>query len=390
MLRLRYSEREIMEHLLGIGLVLSFVLPHTSTPLLLVNPLFFAVYQCFRMNRGVYRYNWIAVLPILFALIVNMPQNVKMKAVINAGTVLMYFLCFPIVGKVHLRNIYLKLTLGLIVLSQIVYLFHVPFLSDLLDRLYPIAEMDVHGVHSMRRYMSLSNIMRYRLGGMYRDPNICAKSLTMLLAAYLALNYGKSTRTLLPFSIVCFVAVLVTGSRTGFAIAAAIIIAYLFLDKRISKFWRWGAVLVALGGLVFILTSRLGMRSLNISQGFQNSASQKYLIFKDYLDHEESLFRLLTGYLDYERFIPTVVASIEKFDADVGYLIYCFGFIGFLAIIVYFYTIFRRMDAMRYIVFALLLWMLTLSIVMAYRSFFSFMLILSCVYSTHKKEVDIE
>ena len=386
-MRLRFSEREVMEHLLGIGLVLSFVLPHTATPLLLVNPLMFAIYQCFRMNQGVYRYNWIAVVPILFALLINLPQAVKMKAIINAGTVMMYFLCFPIVGKVRLRNIYLKITLVLIVFSQIVYLFHVPLLSNLLDRLYPIAEMDVHGVHSMRRYLSLSNFTRYRLGGMYRDPNICAKSLTMLLAGFLALNYGRSMRTLLPFSILCFLAILVTGSRTGFAISAIIIIVYLFLDKRISKFWRWSAVLAALGGMVFILTSRLGMRSLNISQGFQNSASQKYLIFQDYLDHEDSLFRLLFGYLDYDRFVPTVMATIDKFDADVGYLIYCFGFIGFLAILVYFFTLFRRMDAMRYIFFPVLLWMITLSIVMAYRSFFSFMLILSCVYGAHKKKL---
>lgn len=389
-MRLRFSERKLLEHLLGIGLLLSFVLPHTSTLMLMVNPMFFLLYQCFQKNRVFYRYNWIIVVPILFTLLVNMPQAVKMKALINAGTVLMYFLCFPLVGKVRLRNFYLKLTLGIVVFSQIVYIFHIPFLSDLLDRLYPIAQLDVHGVNSMRRHITWSNIMRYRLGGLYRDPNICSKSLTMLLAAFLSLNFGKPLKSLVPYAAICFAGVLCTGSRTGFAVAAGILVAFVFLDKRISKYWRWGVVLGAAAGLIFILTARFGVRSLNISQGFNNSASQKYLILNDYLDHERSLFRLLTGYLDYDRFVPTVLLSIEKFDADVGYMIYCFGFIGLVAMLVYFVTIFWRMDSMRYIFFMLLLWMLTQSIVMAYRSFFSFMLILSCVYNAHKKyRVDV-
>ncbi len=379
------TEREVMTHLLGIGLVISFVLPHTSTLLLLVNPMLFVIYQCFRMNHGIYRFNWIVVVPLLFSMIVNLPQEVKMKAVMNCSIILMYFFCFPLVWKVRIPNAYLKLTLALIVFSQIVYIFHIPRLSDLLDTLYPIAEMDVHGVNSMRRYISLSNVMNYRLGGMYRDPNICAKSLTMLLAAFIALNYGKSLKTLLPFSAVCFLAVLGTGSRTGFVVAAAIVVIFLFLDRRIPRFWRWAALVAALGGLVFILTSRMEMRGLNVTQGFQNSANAKYLMFRDYLDHEDSLFRLLFGYMDYDRFIPTIANVIEKFDADYGYLIYCFGFVGFGAILVYFYTIFKRMDAMRYIVFVLLLWMFTSTIVMAYRSFFSFMLILSSVYNQHRK-----
>lgn len=375
-----------MEHLLGISLVLSFVLPHTSTLMLMVNPLCFLLFLCFKENQPVYRFNWIVVIPITFTLLLNMAQPVSMKAIVNAGTVLMYFFCFPLVGKVRLRNFYLVLTLILIVFSQFVYMIHVPYLSDLLDRLYPIAEMDVHGVNSMRRYLSFNNVTRYRLGGMYRDPNICAKSLTMLMAAYLSLNFGKSFRSLIPYVAVCFLAVLCTGSRTGFAVSATILVAFVFLDKRISKYWRWAVVLAAVGGMAFLLSSRFGMRSLNITQGFQNSASQKYLLLLDYLDHEDSLFRLLTGYLDYDRFTPTIVlADIVKFDADVGYLIYCFGFVGLFAIMTFFMTLFLRMDSMRFIVFAILLWMLTQSVVMAYRSFFSFMLILSCVYNAHKR-----
>ena len=386
-MRLRISERKLLEHLLGVSLVLSFVLPHTSTLLMMVNPLLFLSFLCFPQNRPVYRYNWIIVVPIVFTLLLNMAQSVSMKSLVNTGTILMYFFCFPIIGKVRLRNFYLYLTLGLIVFSQLVYIFHIPFLSDLMDRLYPIANMDVHGVSSMRRHLSWSNVLHYRLGGLYRDPNICSKSLTMLLAAFLSLNFGQPLKKLVPYAAVCLAAVLGTGSRTGFAVTAVILVAFVFLDDRISKYWRWTVVLLAVAGMAFILSSRIGVRSLNIAQGFNNSASQKYLILNDYLEHEDSLFRLLTGYLDYDRFRPTItLADIVKFDSDVGYLIYCFGFIGFAAVLLYFVTLFFRMDATRYIIFPVLLWMLTQSIVMAYRSFFSFMLILSCVYGAHKRK----
>ena len=57
-----------------------------------------------------------------------------------------------------------------------------------------------------------------------------------------------------------------------------------------------------------------------------------------------------------------------------------------MEILVYYVTIFWRMDSMRFIIFAILLWMLTQSVVIGYRSFFSFMLILSCVYNAHKRK----
>lgn len=380
------KEDKKMSHFVGIGLVLGFLLPHTSTAFLLVNPLLCLFYQCYKQNQLFYKYNWIVFVPILLTLLINFPQGVNSKAIMVCLTILLYFFCFPIVREVQIPNYYFYFILIIIILTQLAYLLHIPILVNLLDTYYPISENDTNGIAYMQNNITTENMLDFRMGGLYRNSNQCSRYLTFLLASFLVLNDEKPLRKLIPFVIVAFYAVLLTGSRTGFVVASMIIIAYLFVDKRVSAGLRYGVTFVAVVGFLFmIFVGSDTFRGGNVMD--TNSTDMKLATFGYYLSSENSVFRLLIGYLDVSRFDHegAMIDVMNNFDSDYGSIIFSYGFVGFFAILIYYFTIFLKMDNKGRVFFLLLLWMYSSTIVKSYRALFLFMLLLSLVYGRHKR-----
>ena len=385
-----YDKR--MSHLVGIGLVLGFLLPHTSTFFLLVNPLLCLFYQSFKQNRVYYKYNWMVVIPVLLSLFINYPQGVEIKSLYSSLAILIYFFCFPMVVNVSIPKIYFYFTLIFILISQIAYAFNISIMEQLLSTYYPLSEEDNAGLLEQER-INTENLLDYRLGGLFHNANQCSRYITFLLAGFIVLNSHKTIRTLLPFVIISFYSVLLTGSRTGFVVASLIIIVYLFVDKRVALIWR--LLVSAIAITIFIVLTWMGsdiFRGFNIEDGFSGSASVKMDTFAYYLSSEKSLLRLLLGYLDTSRFDISNATSyvMGKFDSDYGSIIFSYGFIGFFAILYFLFTIFKRMDRYGRLFFIVVLWMYSSSIIKSFRAIFIFMLLLSCVYGQHKKKKNIE
>ena len=106
--------------------------------------------------------------------------------------------------------------------------------------------------------------------------------------------------------------------------------------------------------------------------------------FTYYLQNEDSFINLLFGNFDASKFKggPNVLRS---FDSDYGTLIYSYGFIGFILILIYYFSIFRRVDKVSKIYFFTLLWMYSSTIVKSYRVIFIYMLLLSIIYTNNRK-----
>lgn len=375
-----YDKR--MSHFVGIGLVLGFLLPHTSTAFLLVNPLLCLFYQCFKQNRVYYKNNWIVVIPVLLSLFINYPQGVEMKALYSCMSILLYFFCFPMAVNVKIPNIYFYFTLVFIFISQIAYAYDISYMENLLNTYYPLSEEDVAGLHQQNT-INTDNILNFRLGGLFHNSNQCARYITFLLAGFIVLNSHKSTRTLLPFVIISFLSVLFTGSRSGFVVTSLIIIFYLFVDKRIALMWRLLVVAMAISIFIALIWSGSNtFRGFNIEDGFSGSASLKMDTFAYYITTENSIFRFLFGYLDTSRFDISRATShvMSNFDSDYGSIIFSYGFIGFFCILIYYFTIFKKMNVNGRLFFILLLWMYSSTIIESFRALFIFMLLLSVVY----------
>ena len=374
-----------MSHFVGIGLVLGFLLPHSSTAIMLVNPLLCLFYQCYKQNQVYYKNNWIVLVPVVVSLFINLPQGISSKSILIASTILLYFFCFPMVGKVKVPNGYLYFILGFVLLSQMAYAFNIAFMERVLNTYYPISEDDTAALYQQNA-VNADNLLDFRLGGLFHNSNQCARYITFLLAGFLVFNNEKPIRQMLPFVIISFYAVLLTGSRTGFVVASAIIITYLFIDNRISAAWRYGTVFIAVAVFVFLVFGGSStFRGFDVTN--TGSVDLKQATFRYYLSTENSILRILLGYLDTNRFNSSEANShvMNSFDSDYGSIIFSYGFIGFFAILLYFYTIFRRMDKYGRLFFILLLWMYSSTIVKSYRALFLFLLLLSCVYNQHKR-----
>ena len=184
------------------------------------------------------------------------------------------------------------------------------------------------------------------------------------------------------FSILCFISIVFTGSRTGFVIVAILLLFGLSRNQSSSSTFRRVFVYMAvIGLLVYFLTSGLGGRGMTVEKGMKDSAGLKFKMLLDYLSHENSIVYYLFGHLDYSLFQASFIASYSL-DSEYGYIIYCFGFFGLFSFIYYLWKVYHWVEKKNRLFFVVLLWMVSSTIIMSYRAIFVFMLLLSSIYPT--------
>ena len=372
------------EHFLGIAMLLAFLLPHTNTLFLLVNPLLCLILVASNFkSRHMHPFALIVLIPIVISMMLNL-NYASLKAFQSTFAILLYFICFPFVGQVKIRNIYLYICLSYILISQLVYLLDIPVLERYFEITYPIGSKDTSSVGYMSKHIRYDTILSYRLGGIYHNANNCAEYLCMLMAFFLLNNqYGKSKATSI-FSLIIYLGILLTGSRSGFAVAS--LIAYFGLIKQgfYKKRERYLFFALILIGIVYLIGSGAALRSLDVKSGFSDSANKKWVTFVYYLTNENSIIALLFGHFDSSLFVGLRGKTIMGyFDCEYGDLIYRFGFIGFICILLFWWKTSRGVEKGRRFFFLILLWIFTSSIVAAYRAVFIFLLLLSVVYSNY-------
>ena len=223
----------------------------------------------------------------------------------------------------------------------------------------------------------------YRLGGFYHNPNQCSRYITMLLAFFLVVNQGVKSKGILVFTAIAYIAVLLTGSRTGFVVASLILYFGLLRQKAYSGNTRYLFLAIAVAGIGYILESGYALRGLNVEEGMSGSANIKWETFVYYLTNEQNFFTLLVGHLDPSLFVVHSALVMEHFDSEYGELIFRYGIIGFLGIFFFWWKTAMRIHKTERFFFLLLLWTISSTIVASYRALFIFMLFLSIIYSNN-------
>lgn len=369
------------DHLFGIVLLVAFLLPHSNTLFLLANPvLCLLLVFCFYKSRKWKPYVIIVVVSIILSILVNLQES-SQKAFLSTFTILLYFFCFPFVGKVRVNNNYLYICLGYIFLSQIVYVLNIPFLTVFFDNAYPIGE-DTPWVEYMQTHITYDTVLNYRLGGLYHNPNQCATYLCFLLSFFLVNNNEKRrNRNVLIFSVFAFLSILFTGSRTGFVVASFVLYFGLLHQKRNRGSIGYLFVAIAIILVYYLINNGNELRGFDVRSGFQNSANLKWDTFVYYLGHESSVVHLLFGHLDTSLFIGGNTNVMNAFDSEYGELVFRFGFVGIVFMLLFWWMTAKRLDRSCRFFFLNFLWVISSTIVASYRAFFIFMLLLSAIYS---------
>lgn len=371
------------EALLGIGFMLCMIIPHTNTFFLLFGPLFCLLfYLSLSERRGVLPITWAVVFPMSLSLLINMTEPITSKGILSFVSILLILLVFPNVGNYRIRNIYIYITFSIIFVSQLAYLINVPLIPQLLDRLYPT---DSNEIEHMADTITYSTAYDYRLGGLYRNANDCARSLNMLLAIFLIGNKKRGLKKNVYFVSLLFAAVLLTGSRTGFAIAFLLL--FFSIVKNISLKSVIIAVPVFILGYYMFSSGSDSFRGLNVQEGFGNSAGPKWLFFSHYLEHSSSTIKLIIGNFDVAKYHAYNGIFPDYFDSDYGNIVYCYGFVGLVCFVYFFCSIYKQLKTEYRSFYILFLWVISNSVVFSYRMFFIYMIVLSMYYSASKARV---
>lgn len=310
-------------------------------------------------------------------------SNLTMKAMARVLSLVIYFICFPIVGSYRVRNGYLYTCLIIIFISQISYIYHIRFITNIIDNFYPISASDLNEMNYMRTNIGVDTFSNYRLGGLYRNANHCAEYICVLLAFFLSANFEQKIKRLLPYIIISSVGVILTGSRTGFAVTSCIIFIFIFRRKDVNQLIKWTLLIAGAAALIWVfLNGSDQYRGLNVQKGFANSLAVKNDVLVDYLRYETSLIRLMFGYMDASLYDASNGMIMSYFDAELGNLVFCYGFVGILAIAIFLVSIYRQTKGKLLLFYAVLLWMVSSGVFSAYRTSFIFLLLASSLYSS--------
>lgn len=276
------------------------------------------------------------------------------------------------------------MTFVLIFLSQVGYMFNLGLVTSIVDKYYPITWNEA-SVMNMINGASLDNYSDYRFGGLYRNPNHCAKYVSFLLAIFLVNNRATPIKKQLLFIIFCFISILLSGSRTGFIVASLLTLFALLNNKKASIFHQRVGILVGVSSLLYLIIYSNGdARGISIEDGLKDSAGAKFALTIKYILSESSIIHLLFGHLDLSLFKSPFSYSL---DCEYGYIIYCFGFVGLFAFIYALFKLFNKVEKQDRFFYLLLLWMISSSIFMAYRAAFAFILLLSTIYQQKTNKI---
>ena len=159
----------------------------------------------------------------------------------------------------------------------------------------------------------------FRSGSIYMNPNVYMVIPSTVLGVILQANILKSSVINYIWMFLCLVSLVLTGSRATVIIAAAVVLLYLFIDRK-SGMLKW----VIVGGcalLVFFNYEILmeNFRVFHVEDGIESSVEIKLDGLLAYLEYADPAY-FLTGSISSRLYI--------HIDAEWGYIFKYYGILG--------------------------------------------------------------
>ena len=197
---------------------------------------------------------------------------------------------------------------------QILQYNDVEWVNDFIRQYYLVGK-DTHLNLATTKYGSAS----FRSGSIYMNPNVYMVIPCSVLCVILQANIRKPSILNYVFAVICIWSLLLTGSRTTFIVAVAILLVYFILDKSIGKI-KWAILAVGIVLLIFNIDNlQENFRIFDVSSGVEGSFGHKLGGLSAYLKNANPIY-FVTGSLS---------SSLSvQVDAEWGYVFVYFGVLG--------------------------------------------------------------
>lgn len=382
---IRYSRKD---HLINLVLVMFFILPQNMLFYLFVPiSLLFVYDKRRRVNTIIATSLIILIAEIVISLLVNVNTPwFNQKSVLRAIQLSLLLFCFGRLKSIRIIKGYLIFLVFYLAIFQFAYQLNLPFVGSLMNTIYPI-DAEALASYSFRQEMSFSDIGGYtsRLGGFYYNSNNCAFFLeSLLLCLVLEKNQFKASSFYI-YVVILVVCIFSTGSRTSFLVLVLVAISAGMTSFNAKSAIGYALAIVAF----FIFYNNIGssFRIFQVSQGMDDSFSDKVAILMNYLYIQDSLIRILFG--SFSTSCLPVMFGADAFagtDFELGDIIVTYGFLWLISLIVFLAQLFFLLKKQYRCLFCILLWSFSNTIFLSYRGASVFLLILSIYYIKSQEE----
>ena len=182
------------------------------------------------------------------------------------------------------------------------------------------------------------------------------------------------------FIFITLLSAILAGSRTGFVVISLIIFTYFYLNRnRFNLVYKLLIIVFSILVFVFIslnIDTLQNFRMFKVSEGLNDSFGIKTEVFTDYLSKLSNPIVYLFGNFD-DSLLYLYDPTFPIMDSEYGNLIFNFGFLFTIFLILFYFQVFKRMHKSNRIFFIIFLWMLTSTVLLSYRMSFLFMFFLS-------------
>lgn len=363
------------QNIVGICFILAFILPQEGL-LLFVNPVlvFLCAYLFFdRKQVTIFQYLFCGI--IFLSFLFNINETFSFKAFARALMIAELFLFFPFLQHdIQIKHTYIYVIFIYIFLSQIAYLINFSPAISFYETFYPYEGTVSAYSKEHLSTITIDDLYARRLGGLFHNPNQCARYLCVILIVFLLENKKHKNTRLLIGIIPIFIAIFITGSRTGLFTAIGILLYYLYFSSNIIRKWKIIVIPIVIISLVSIYSmGGQEYRSLDISSGLENSLDYKWRHFIQYIDNQSSIPKLLFGIFD-----DSIWSQKNGiFDSEYGTLICTYGILGASVLVLFYVSLFKRTTYINMLIFIVLLWAISSTIIFSFRMSFIFMFLLS-------------
>ncbi len=197
---------------------------------------------------------------------------------------------------------------------QLLQFNDVEWVNDFIRQYYLVGS-DTHLNLATTKYGTAN----FRSGSIYMNPNVYMVIPCSVLCVILQANIKKPSLLNYLFAVICIWSLLLTGSRTTFIVAVAIVLVYFVLDKSIGNI-KW--LILAVGVVLLLLnmdTLQENYRIFDVSAGVESSVGHKLSGLTAYLKNANPIY-FVTGSLS--------SSFAVQVDSEWGYVFAYFGVLG--------------------------------------------------------------
>jgi hypothetical protein len=378
-------------HILSFIWLLFLILPNNQLFFLFVPVAYLVLFKlknAIRLNVLLFIFGFVLLFFCTFLFNINEPYLSQSTKDISRLVVLI--LMFVTFGRLRGNTIlkpYIYFAIVYLVISQFVYIWDIGPLKSLYSMYVDLEGQTIDD--ATNNFTMIDYGGNFRLGGIYFNFNQYARYLELIMLVLMCeIKQFNKKEVMLLFPIILF-SLFATGSRTSLIVFCVSVIFYLHSAKVISV-QKTRIVSVLFVGLLFVaylFTGLSEMRAFKINEGMDDSFATKIGLLMAYLSANPDIIKIIFGNLTpnvMENYIG--IAGFRGMDWEIGNLFLCYGILFFIFIFIFYLTLFKRYLPKYRVLFTILLWMFSSSVLCSYRMAALWLLVLGLYYKRSLKE----